>query len=141
MGFEQSVRKALCQVRAQTTAFDAPDWEPLEAVLPIEHCDGFMWMGLAPGGIRLYKHGITRRYLNLYLDPQGAVSAYRYVDGRYVRIAVEVAIEEAFAGIERLGGVYSDDPRATPYDHEFRALRDRRLREAGWTVISEPDSH
>ena len=139
MGPEESVRRALAEVRAASIAADTPDWEPLERVLPAEHCAGFMWMGLAPGGIRLYKHGITRRYLNLYLDPPGEVLAYRYTGEHYVRIELAEAIDETFAGIETLAGVYRSDPRATPYDHEYRALRDRRLRELGWTVISELD--
>ncbi|MGH8572439.1 MAG: hypothetical protein ACREX8_07685 [Gammaproteobacteria bacterium] len=138
MGFEDPVRETLRQARAQATAFDAPDWEPLERVLPADHCAGFTWMGLGPSGIRLYKHGVTRRYLNLYLDPEGDVVAYRYTRQEYVRVPLEAAIEAAFAGIETLGGVYPGDPRATPYDHEYRALRDRRLGEAGWTVISDP---
>ena len=138
MGLEESVRRALAEVRARSTAADTPDWEPLERVLPAEHCAGFIWMGLARGGIRLYKHGITRRYLNLYLDPGGELLAYRCTGKDYVRIELAEAIEEAFAGIETLAGVYSSDPRATPYDHEYRALRDRRLRERGWTVISQP---
>jgi hypothetical protein len=92
-------------------------------VLSPEHCGGFMWMGLAPGGIRLYKHGITRRYLNLYLDPGGDVFAYRYTGEGYVRIPLKTAIEAAFTGIERLAGVYRDDPRPTPYDHDSRVAR------------------
>lgn len=99
-----------------------------------------MWMGLAPGGVRLYKHGIMRGYLNLYLDPGGDVLAYRYTGNGYVRVPLKAASDAAFTGIERLAGVYGGDPRATPSDHEYRALRDDRLREAGWTVISEPDS-
>jgi hypothetical protein len=47
---------------------DRPDWDPLEKVLPLEHCAGFMFMGY-PGEIRLYKHGFTRHYLNV--DPKG----------------------------------------------------------------------
>ena len=88
-----------------------------------------MWMGLATGGIRLYKHGLTRRYLNLCLDPGGEVLASRYTGKGYVRMPLAEAIEAAFAGIEELAGVYRSDPRATPYDHEYRALRDRKLRE------------
>ena len=61
MGLEESVRRALAEARAGSTAAETPDWEPLERVLPTKHCAGFMWMGLAAGGIRLYKHGITRR--------------------------------------------------------------------------------
>ena len=123
MGFEESVRRTLAEAPAASTAADTPDWEPLELVLPVEHCAGFMWMGLATGGIRLYKHGITRRYLNLYLDPGGEVIAYCYTGNGYVRMPLVEAIEAAFAGIDALAGVYRSDPRATPY-HEYRALRE-----------------
>ncbi len=136
-GLKESVRRALAEARSATAAWDTPDWEPLERVLSLEHCAGFMWMGLAPGGIRLYKHGITRRYLNLYLDAGGDVVAYRYTGGGYDPVPLKTAIEAAFAGIEGLAGVYRSDPRATPHDHEYRALRDRRLRELGWTVIAD----
>lgn len=51
---------------------DTPNWAPLRALLPLEDCDGFMWMGtvLQPGAVYVhgryqdrvifqYKHGIT----------------------------------------------------------------------------------
>ena len=41
-----------------------PDWRPLESAMPPEFCEDFMFMGKA-GGIVLYKHRITRRYLNI----------------------------------------------------------------------------
>ena len=63
--------------------------------------------------------------------------AYRYTGDDYACVPLKPAIEAAFADLETLAGVYRGDPRATPYDHEYRALRDRRLRELGWTVISE----
>jgi hypothetical protein len=116
------------------------DWAPLERVLPHEHCVGFMWMGweTGPDGrpIAEYKHGITRRYLHLDED----VNAYRYVPaldsyGSYVRIPLELAIEEVFEGLERMHGVNADDPRATPYDDAFRRARDDALRRAGFTVV------
>lgn len=83
-----------------------PDWAPLERTLPAAHCAAFMWMGWAvrPDGppIARYKHGVTRRYLNL---DEGGV-AYRYVAapdpawcGSYVRTPLELALEDAFNGI------------------------------------------
>src|ERR1700679_3512764 len=44
---------------------DEPDWAVLEAVLAIQDCGAFMLMGYALGGIRMYKHGITRQFLTL----------------------------------------------------------------------------
>jgi hypothetical protein len=65
-----------------------PDWAPLKIVF-----GPFMFMGYF-GGIRMYKHKYTRRYLNL--DEQGR--AYRYLahEERYERIPLEDGIALAF---------------------------------------------
>ncbi len=104
-----------------------PDWDPLEKVMPYEWCGGFMFMGYS-GLIRMYKHGITRRYL--YLDPGG--NAYSYIENRkgFVAHNLHSAIEEAFEGLEEQG--YD---RTTPYDDEVRAERAEKLASAGWTTI------
>lgn len=65
-----------------------PNWEPLEAVIPIEELDGFMYMGSA-GEIELYKHRLTRRYLNISRD---AAKFYQYLDGCYVEITRAAAL-------------------------------------------------
>jgi hypothetical protein len=80
---------------------DDPDWRPLETVLPLEWCDGFMWMYRVEqdeANIELYKHGITRRYLNLDQDNK----AYRFTGTDYIQIPVGEAIDRVFAGIEDL---------------------------------------
>ena len=41
-----------------------PNWKPIEARLGKARCAGFMFMGRV-NGINLYKHGISRTYLNL----------------------------------------------------------------------------
>jgi len=41
-----------------------PNWKPLEMKVGPARCVGFMFMGRV-NGINLYKHGITRTYLNL----------------------------------------------------------------------------
>lgn len=107
-----------------------PDWEPLRTVLPLEWCDGFMWMYRVEEGdsvIELYKHGITRRYLNL----DQANRAYRFTGDGYIQIPVAVAVDQVFSGIEDMGW-----SRETKYDEEFVARKHRALREAGWTVIT-----
>lgn len=111
-----------------------PDWTPLEAVLPLEHCAGFMFMGYATAGrgtrIRLYKHGITRRYL--MLDER--CRPYTYTErGEYVAwpYGLESAIDRAFEGIEQL-----DATRSTAYDDVYIAERDAALAAAGWRVIT-----
>jgi len=41
-----------------------PDWNPLLTRVAAQQCDAFMYMGHV-GPVHLYKHIITRRYLNL----------------------------------------------------------------------------
>jgi hypothetical protein len=59
--------------------FPTANWQPLEAVLPLERCAAFMYMGCAfyeNRPIHLYKHSNTRRYLNL--DETGQAYAYHH---------------------------------------------------------------
>jgi hypothetical protein len=72
-----------------------PDWKPIEGVLSREDCAEFMYMGEA-GGIVLYKHCDTRRYLNI-----DAVNGrfYRYADGDYIEIDRKQAIEHVYGTI------------------------------------------
>lgn len=109
---------------------DDPDWKPLEAVLPMEWCGGFMWMNrvVCEGVvIELYKHGITRQYLNL--DREGG--ARRWTGKGYEPMPLDVAIEHAYEGIEEIGW-----DRTTKYDDAFKAEKYRSLSEAGWTVLN-----
>ena len=48
-----------------------------------------MYMGRA-GEIELYKHCLTRRYLNISADGQ---RFYRYSDGTYVEVTKAVALD------------------------------------------------
>ena len=66
-----------------------PNWAPLEAVLPFTELENFMYMGNA-GEIELYKHIFTRRYLNIARDAQ---TFYQYLEGVYVEITREVALD------------------------------------------------
>jgi hypothetical protein len=47
---------------------EGPDWTPLLARLDARQCGAFMYMGHV-GSVHLYKHVVTRRYLNL--DAEG----------------------------------------------------------------------
>ncbi len=76
----------------------APDWKPLEGVLSPEHCADFMFMGSA-GGIVLYKHRDTRRYLNI--DSETG-RFYQYVDGDYAETSREQALEHVY-GSRQIG--------------------------------------
>jgi hypothetical protein len=113
---------------AGPAGLDEPDWAPLERALPYAECAGFMFMGYSdnPAGIRLYKHGITRRYLAL--DDRGR--AYRYTPLGYRKTKLKAAIDEVFEGIEKMGAT-----RKTPYDDAWRAAKDAKLAEAGYRVI------
>lgn len=66
-----------------------PNWPPLELVLTREECTEFMYMGRA-GDIELYKHRITRRYLNISVDGQ---RCYRYFEGQYAEVTRFEAID------------------------------------------------
>jgi hypothetical protein len=95
-----------------------PDWEPLEATIPFEWCGSFMFMGYS-GEIRLYKHGLTRRYLNV--DLQG--TTYRYAHdgdidtpGFYVRQPRAEAIEHVFEPLEEMGYTRDGDDAAMRAD-------------------------
>ncbi len=114
----------------ERNASQEPDWYPLHDAVPIEHCDGFMWMyrlAWKREVIEVYKHGITRR--SLHLDHSG--HAYLYRRNRYKEIPVGEAVDRAFEDIEKFGCT-----RETPYTEEYRREKYRRASEAGWTIIS-----
>jgi hypothetical protein len=66
-----------------------PNWAPLEQALPACELENFMHMGRV-GEIELYKHWLTRRYLNISVDGQ---RFYRYADGTYVEVTKAVALD------------------------------------------------
>jgi hypothetical protein len=66
-----------------------PKWIPLEMTVPACELDDFMYMGRA-GGIELYKHRLTRRYLNISSD---GGKFYRRRDGAYIEITKAEALE------------------------------------------------
>jgi len=71
---------------------DEPNWEPLERALSFRECSDFMYMGRA-GEIELYKHYLTRRYLNIARDSQ---TFYRYSEGKYVEITHAEALDHVY---------------------------------------------
>jgi hypothetical protein len=66
-----------------------PNWVPLERAVPGTELENFMYMGRA-GEIELYKHRITRRYLNIERNSQ---TFYQYLNGEYAEISQAVALE------------------------------------------------
>ena len=71
---------------------DEPNWEPLERALTLRGCLDFMYMGRA-GEIELYKHYMTRRYLNIARDSQ---TFYRYSEGKYVEVSQAEALDHVY---------------------------------------------
>jgi hypothetical protein len=78
------------------------NWAPLEKLCPPGLCEQFMFMGVA-GGIYLYKHVDSRRYLNV--DVLGATYAYNPATSGYDPISVAAAMraleEDEFLGTRR----------------------------------------
>ena len=66
-----------------------PNWTPLELAVSACDLENFMYMGRA-GEIELYKHQLTRRYLNI---ERNSHKFYRYLDGKYVEITRAAALE------------------------------------------------
>ena len=66
-----------------------PNWHPLETVLTQDECVDFMYMGRA-GEIELYKHRLTRRYLNISSD---AKRFYQMLGESYIEISRAEALE------------------------------------------------
>lgn len=66
-----------------------PDWKPLEKTVAVAHLDDFMHMGRI-GTMQLYKHRMTRRYLNI-----DAVSGrcFAYREGKYCPVGRETAVQ------------------------------------------------
>ena len=108
-----------------------PDWKPLEGALPAEWCGGFMWITRITQGatvIELYKHGITRRYLNL--DHDGGAWRYEREENVYRPEPLDAAVEAVFEDIELCGA-----DRSTVYDTAYLTGRNRKLRDRGWGVV------
>jgi hypothetical protein len=91
-----------------------PDFGPLMRLL----MDDFMFMGYS-SGVRMYKHKLTRRYLNI--DEQGRT--YRWDDPRnaYIPQTVASALAHTFAELEKFWG----------YGHESRRLSNVEPQELG----------
>jgi len=103
------------------------NWKLLESRLGRERCVGFMYMGRV-NGINLYKHGITRIYLNL--DDEGncylatRAGCYRHVDFDCELRKLEEILKVFDATLE------------TPYDDVFVARRRAALRQQGISLLT-----
>lgn len=119
--------KPLWEAEIRAHGGHEPDWAPLEKVLPLRWCRGFMFMGYE-GEIRIYKQGFTRACL--YLDPAG--NAYERYKCTFRKIPIEFAIKDAFDGIEELGFT-----RSTPFNEKNAAKRRKKIEaETGYKIIT-----
>ena len=77
-----------------------PDWVPLEEALPDCALGEFMFMGHVPDfdGLLLYKHHLTRRYLNLRRESDGLIAPYRWTGRKYVPTTMQEAVDEVYRG-------------------------------------------
>jgi len=103
------------------------NWKPLESRLGRKRCVGFMYMGRV-NGINLYKHGITRTYLNL--DDEGncytgtAPGCYILIDFVFELRKLEETLKGLHATLE------------TPYDDVFIARKRDELRQQGISLLT-----
>jgi hypothetical protein len=103
------------------------NWKPLETRLGRKRCLGFMYMGRV-NGINLYKHGITRTYLNL--DDEGncyiatGSGCYRRADFESELRKLEGTLKDLHATLE------------TPYDDVFISRKRDELRQHGVSLLT-----
>jgi hypothetical protein len=69
-----------------------PDWRALENAIPPEYCEDYMFIGKA-GDIVLYKHRLTRRYLNI---DAATGRFYHHANGKYVEIDRRQAFDSVY---------------------------------------------
>ena len=103
------------------------NWKPLEKKLGVERCTGFMFMGRV-NGINLYKHGISRSYLNLDDEGNCYVATKRgcYLPGDFDH---EVAkLEECLKALHTT--------LETSYDESFIARKREVLRQQGTSLLT-----
>lgn len=119
-------------VPGRWVAQEDPDWTGLEALLPLELCGPFMWMGgvvLADGTVLgEYKHFDTRRYL--HLDESGATYGYRG-DAGYCRVRHHDAVEHVFDPSRLLRWATDEERAAVVVALDEAANRDHADWEAG----------
>jgi hypothetical protein len=110
-----------------------PNWKPLEKFLGRARCGGFMFMGRV-NGVNLYKHGITRTYLNLDDTGNCFVSGER---GCYLPADLGQELAKLEKCLKSLHATLE-----TPYDESFIAHKRQVLQQEGISLVTiqiEPD--
>ena len=103
-----------------------PIWVPLEKRLGRDRCAGFMFMGRV-NGINLYKHGVTRTYLNL--DDDGNCYVYRG-NWRYEPADFSAELGKLEASLKEQGETLD-----SLYDGDYIARKTEALRKAGIPLL------
>ena len=109
------------------------NWKPLETRMGRARCAGFMFMGRV-NGINLYKHGISRSYLNL--DDDGNCYIARR-PGCYIAVDFGQELSRLEERLKGLGATLE-----TSYDESFIAQKREVLRQHGVSLLTiqvEPD--
>ncbi len=103
------------------------NWKPLENRLGAARCAGFMFMGRV-NGINLYKHGISRSYLNLDDDgicyAAGKPGCYLPANFDQELSKLEVLLKGLSATLE------------TSYDEGFMRQKREALRQQGVSLLT-----
>jgi len=102
-----------------------PNWQPLIDKLGQERCVGFMYMARI-NGIHLYKHGISRTYLNL--DDSG--QCFKYKNARFEKADFAVELAKLEASLAELG-----ETLKSVYDEAYIARKEEALREAAIPLL------
>lgn len=104
-----------------------PNWKPLEERLGKARCAGFMYMGRV-NGINLYKHGITRSYLNL--DDEGNCCIPKET-GCYSPVDLDCELRKLETTLKGLHATLE-----TPYDEVFIARKAEVLQQHGISLLT-----
>jgi hypothetical protein len=103
------------------------NWKPLENRLGRARCAGFMYMGRV-NGINLYKHGISRSYLNLDDDGNCYITTG---SGCRSRADFECELKKLEETLKALHATLE-----TPYDDVFVARKREELRREGISLLT-----
>jgi hypothetical protein len=121
-------------------------WKPLYKCLKHlfhedyqEAANSFMYMStrkVRGGFVHFYKHGITRR--SFALDDEG--NPWDYVDESddeiiYKPMSFEEAFKDVYKDLEKFSFIDQDNPYFTKYS-EYKKVRDKELKKAGYNVIT-----
>ena len=101
------------------------NWQPLIEKPGQERCVGFMYMARI-NGVNLYKHGISRTYLNL--DDSG--ECFKYGNERFEKADSAAELAKLEASLAEVG-----ETLRSVYDEAYIARKEEALRRAGIPLV------